>query len=92
MAHTEENKGFLEGAEFNRFGYISVILLIVGCLGGITVGLGAVEQVWSLILVVIPTMLTLSLLLAVAPMKYIINAGLVATAVDVIMISYFLLT
>jgi hypothetical protein len=92
MAHTEEKKGFLEGAEFNRFGYISVILLIVGCLGGITVGLGAVEQVWSLVLVVIPTMLTLSLLLAVAPMKYIINAGLVATAVDVIMISYFLLT
>lgn len=92
MSHTEQKKGFVENAEFNRFGYISVILLIVGCLGGLTVGLGAVEQVWSLILVVIPTMLTLSLLLAVAPMKYIMNAAILATAVDIVMISYYLLT
>lgn len=92
MSQVEEKKGLYGSAEFNRFGYISTILLIVGCLGGITVGLGAVEQVWSLIVVVIPTMLTLALLLAVAPMKYIINAALVATGVDIIMISYFLLT
>lgn len=92
MTHVEEKKGFIANAEFNRFGYISVILLVVGCLGGITVGLGAVEQVWALAMVVIPTMLTLSLLLAVSPMKYIINAALVAVAVDVIMISYYLLT
>lgn len=92
MTHTEEKKGLYGQAEFNRFGYISAILLIVGCLGGITVGLGAVEHVWSLALIVIPTMLTLALLLAVSPMKYIINAAFVTIAVDILMICYLLLT
>ena len=92
MSHTEEKKGFYGQAEFNRFGYISAILLVVGCLGGITVGLGAVEYIWALTLVVVPTMATLALLLAVSPMKYIINAALVAIAVDILMICYLLLT
>ena len=65
----------LGNIEFNRFGLISVVLLIVGCLGGLTVGLGAVNEIWSLTLVVVPTMLTLALLLAVAPMKYIMTAA-----------------
>jgi hypothetical protein len=30
--------------EFNRFGFISAIILIVGCLGGLTVGMGAIEN------------------------------------------------
>ena len=41
----------LKESEFNRFGLISIILLVVGC--------------------VVPTMTTLSLLLAVTPMKWI---------------------
>ncbi|MCH2229609.1 MAG: hypothetical protein MK105_04630 [Crocinitomicaceae bacterium] len=52
-----------KNTEFNRFGLISAILMIVGCLGGLTIGMGAIEQVWMITLVVIPTMtiiLTLS--------------------------------
>ena len=78
--------------EFHRFGLISAILLIVGVAGGLAVGLGAIENVLSLTLVVIPTMTTLSLLLAVAPMKYIMAAGGVSLIVDVMFITYFLLT
>lgn len=78
-------------AEFNRFGIISVALLIVGCLGGITVGMGAVEYVWSLILVLIPTMTTLSLLLALAPMRYIIYATAASVLIDIILLVYFLI-
>lgn len=89
MAQMENEKGMFVGAEFNRFGLISVILLIVGCLGGITVGLGAVSETWSLVAVLIPTMVTLSLLLAVAPMRYIINSALLAVTIDVILITYF---
>ena len=63
--------------EFNRFGYIAAIILLIGCLGGIAVGVGAIQNTFSLILVVIPTMITLSLLLAVYPMKYITKASLV---------------
>lgn len=81
----------LEKLEFNRFGVISIVLLIVGCLGGLTVGFGAVKEVWSLTLVVIPTMVTLALLLAVAPMKYIMTAAISAVVIDLLMILYLAL-
>ena len=75
--------------EFNRFGWIAIVLLVVGCLGGIAVGLGGIQHTWALIMIVIPTMITLSLLLAVAPMKQIMNAATVSVAVDVLLILYF---
>lgn len=72
--------------EMNRYGVISMVLLVVGCMGGIAVGLGAIDHTWQLIAVVIPTMLTLSLLLAVAEMKHIMNAMLVAVVIDLFII------
>jgi len=92
MENTKKSETILGNMEFNRFGIISVILLIVGCLGGFAVGLGAVEHIWSLTLVVVPTMTTLALLLAVSPMKYIMTAGITATVIDLMFIAYFLLT
>jgi hypothetical protein len=77
-------------AEFNRFGLISVILLLIGCMGGIAVGMGAINYTFTLILVIIPTMTTLSLLLAVSPMKWIINAAIISVLVDILVIMYFL--
>ena len=82
---------FEKNTEFNRFGLISAVLLTVGCTGGLAVGLGAVEYVIALIAIVIPTMITLSLLLAVAPMKYIMTMGIVSTAINLIFIAYFLI-
>lgn len=73
-------------AEENRFGVIAVALLIVGCLGGVAMNLGAVLYTWSMIAVTIPTMLTLSLLLAVSPMKWILNAIALAVLVDLLVI------
>lgn len=78
--------------EFHRFGLICAVLLLVGCLGGFAVGLGGIESVGALAAIVVPTMATLSLLLAVAPMKYIMVAGTVSVVVDVLFITYFLLT
>lgn len=49
----------LNVSEENRFGVICIALLLVGCLGGITVGLGAINNVLALTVVVIPTMTTL---------------------------------
>ena len=77
--------------EFHRFGLICAVLLIVGCLGGMAVGLGAVESVAALSMIVIPTMATISLLLAVAPMKYILTAGAVSVVVDILFIAYYLI-
>jgi hypothetical protein len=75
--------------EFNRFGWIAIILLVVGCLGGLTVGMGAIENTFSLILILIPTMLTLSFLLSVAPMKWIAVAPIVTVSVDLVLFSYY---
>ena len=81
----------LNDSEFNRFGLICVILTIVGCMGGAAVGLGAIGNTLALIAVIIPTMITLSFLLAVAPMKWILTAATVAVAIDVLMILYYTL-
>lgn len=86
MSTTHQISGELE---FNRFGWIAVILLVVGCLGGVAVGVGAIMHTWALVLILIPTMVTLSMLLAVAPMKYIMNAAAVSILIDVLMIIYF---
>jgi hypothetical protein len=77
-------------SEYNRFGLIAVLILLIGCLGGITVGMGAIKDTWALILVVLPTMLTLSLLLAVAPMKWIYKTAAISIVIDVLLLGYYL--
>jgi hypothetical protein len=78
-------------SEQNRYGIISGFILIIGCLGGITVGLGAIKDTWALILVVVPTMTTLSLLLAVAPMQWIVKSAAVTATIDIVIILYYTL-
>ena len=80
-----------EEMESNRFGWISIVLLIVGCLGGLTIGLGAIGSTPAMIVIVIPTMLTLSLLLAVAPMKWIVSSAITCVGIDLLFLGYFLL-
>ena len=91
MENQTQPQSLIENLEFNRFGIISIVLLIVGCLGGLTVGFGAVKEVWSLTLIVIPTMVTLSLLIAVSPMKYIMTSAIIAVLIDFLMITYLAL-
>ena len=81
----------IEELEDNRYGWISVVILIVGCLGGLTVGLGAIGSTFALISIVVPTMLTLSLLLAVAPMRWIALSAITCTCIDFIFLAYYLL-
>ena len=81
---------FIAEAEFNRFGVISIVLTVVGILGGVTTGLGAVGNTFLLSLVIIPTMITLSFLLAVAPIRWILAAGSVSVAIDLIISAYFI--
>ena len=76
--------------EFNRFGWIAIILLVVGCLGGLTVGMGALQSTLALIVILIPTMLTLSFLLSVAPMKWIATSTIVTVGIDLLFFGYYL--
>ena len=80
------NKFLGEDLEGNRLGIISVILLVTGCLGGITVGMGAVHHTWQLFLIVLPTMMTLSFLIAVGPMKIILNLAALTVIIDIIIL------
>ena len=72
--------------DMNRYGIISMLLLIVGCLGGIAVGLGGMESVIQLIFLVIPTMTALALILAIAPMKYIVYSSIIAVTIDIVIL------
>jgi hypothetical protein len=81
-----------EWMEFNRFGITAMIILINGCLGGLTMGLGAVQYTATLILVVVPTMLTLSLLLAVVPMRWIVASATFNLAIDLCLMLFYLCT
>lgn len=86
------DKFFEGGAEYNRYAIISAVLLIVGCLGGLTVGFGAIDHLYQLFLIIIPTMTTLSLLLAVAPLKYILNLATITILIDIVFLLINLLS
>jgi hypothetical protein len=86
-----ETSNLTNNLEFNRFGWIAVILLVVGCLGGLTVGMGAIASTAALVAVVIPTMITLSLLLAVSPMRYVMIATATSITIDVLLLTYYAL-
>lgn len=78
-------------SEFNRFGLISFLIALVGCLGGLTVGLGAINDLWALTFVVVSTMLTLSLILGVAPMSWIYKSAGVSLTIDILLLAYYLI-
>lgn len=86
-----ETNSFIQSSEFNRFGLITVVILIIGCMGGIAVGMGAIDYVASLAAIVFPTMITLSLVLSVSPMKWILTGTAICVVIDLIIILYFLI-
>lgn len=84
MAHTNFWTRAVAFGEINRFGVISMVLLVVGCLGGTTMVFGASRHLVTLIAVLIPTMATLSTCLAVAPMRLILLSFAAAVIIDTI--------
>lgn len=76
--------------DFNRYGIYAVALLLVGCLSGIAVGMGAMTNPIEIILLIVPTMAALVMIIGVAPMRILLWTCLIACAVDVIIIAYHL--
>lgn len=91
MSINSETSSFQQTTEFNRFGLITVVILIIGCMGGIAVGMGAIDYIFTLAAVVFPTMITLSLVLSVSPMKWILTGTAVCVSIDLLIILYFLI-
>ncbi|MCE3280715.1 MAG: hypothetical protein K0S44_2906 [Bacteroidetes bacterium] len=75
---------FWEKIEFNRFGIIPMLLVVITCMGGIAVAFGAGSDTFELALVVFPTIISLALVLAVAPMRLIIWSSIMALILDLI--------
>lgn len=73
-------------AEFNRYGITSMFFLLIGILGGITIAISAYAHLWQITVIAMLTMLSLSLMLAVAPMKYIIRVTAVTLLIDLLIL------
>lgn len=74
--------------EFNRFGLSAMMLLIMVCAAGIAVGLGAMTSTFEIALLVFPTVITLSFIIGVAPMKLIIYGFTTSIAMSIMVSLY----
>lgn len=73
-------------AETNRYGIISMLLIAVGCLGGVGVGTGGLQYTVELIILVASTMFALAMILAVAPMKWILYSSFISILLSIVCI------
>ena len=78
-------------AEYNRYGIISMLLLLIGCLGGAAAAFSHDLQMVALAGISFSSMTVLTLVMAVQPMKWIVKASAVALAIDawVILVHFF---
>lgn len=76
-----------DSLEFNRYGIISVGILLIGIVGGLTVGLSASQHLWQIAVIAISTMIPFSLMLAVAPMKWVMRTLICTLALDLIIVA-----
>lgn len=95
MAHTHSHQAvygrssyakLLNWAEFNRFSFIVVSLLIPSCIGGLAAGAGAINDTAILAMLVIFTIMNQAFLLAVAPMKLLVPSFIISTAFNTLML------
>lgn len=75
-----------ERSEFSRYAIMSVGLLLIGIVGGVVVGFFAKDVAWQMAVIIGFTMLSLSMMLAVAPMKWVIRSLAAALAVDLLIV------
>ena len=79
-------------ANLNRYGISALLLIAVGCMGGAAVGTGGLEKTFQLAVLAVTTMFSLSMMLAIAPMKWVILSSVVAIICDIIFIAINLLS
>lgn len=69
-------KIFKSDLEQHRFEVICVLILVVGCLGGLVVGTGGLTNLFELVFSAFSTVILLSLILAVQPMKIVVKTAI----------------
>lgn len=76
---------FWKNCESNRFGIIPILLVIIACIGGGTAAYATNSETFRLALVVFPTIISLALMLAVAPMRWILWLSTIAVFIDLLL-------
>ena len=79
---------FWESMEFNRYGIIAMLVVIIGCVGGFAAGFGAKDDAIKIGMLAFPTAVSLALILAVAPMRTIIFTTAIAVVLDIIILIF----
>lgn len=78
------NNSFWNNVEFSRFGIISMLVIIIGCVGGFAASFGANGDLLKLSMVAFPTIITLAMVLAVAPMRTILYLSALCLIFDLL--------
>lgn len=86
VTSTKTESAFWKKAEEARFGILPLLLTLISCLGGVAAAFGTGYNVVPLAMVTVPMMLTLSFILAVAPMRLIVWSGVVAVLFDLVVL------
>ena len=73
--------------EFNRYGIMPILLILLGCFGGLVVGF-CVDHDNELMAIISTTMLALAMMLAVQPMKLLLGCFGLAMFVDLIVLLF----
>jgi hypothetical protein len=84
----QSNEAFWKKAEFNRFGTIPILLLLVGCIGGFAASYGAGESTIRLAMVAFPSIIALALMLAGAPMRLVFWSSGIAIILDLFLLIF----
>lgn len=76
------NSDFWKYAEFNRFGIICVLLIVVACLGGLAAATAIQRSTLQLVLVAIPVMTVEAAILSIMSMRFIFIASIVSVIIS----------
>ncbi len=91
-AHVSKTQSkFWQEAESNRYGWIAMQLLIVGCLGGITAAFVLPISLIAVALLGLASVTALTTMLAGLPMKWVLGTGLTAGIIDILVILFVLI-
>ena len=79
---------FWNRTEAGRFAIIPMLLIVTACTGGIAAAFGAAGSTFQLALTAFPTILSLALVLGVAPMKAIVYLSAVSLLLDLLVLIF----
>jgi hypothetical protein len=75
---------FWEELEFNRFGFVALLLVVMVCMGGLAAAVAINGSEWKLLVVAFSTVVVQFLVMIIAPMRMIVFATAAALFIDLL--------